>query len=139
MIAELAAPAISGPTIYVTEADYERLSALAGSAAEHLVGVALLRAELERAVFVRADEFPAAFVKLGSTVRFEDRSTRRRRTIQLVLPESADIDANRISVLTPVGAALLGLTAGREFTWKAADGRVRTLSILEVTDPSEQV
>ena len=56
--------------------------------------------------------------------------------VQLVLPNAADIDEDRVSVFTPVGAALFGLTAGQAFAWEAADG-ARVLRILEVTDDDE--
>lgn len=120
------------PTIYITGADLRRLSELVGSSAAALLGPAMLRKELDRAIVIEPGELPQRFVMLGSRVKYEDRSTGKIRTIHLVLPEAADIDQSRISVLTPVGAALLGLKVGQEFAWKAQDGRVRTVRILEV-------
>jgi regulator of nucleoside diphosphate kinase len=127
----------SQPTIYVTEADHERLVSLLGSSAAGSPGANLLRSELERAVMVRSDELPSRFVQLKSTVLYEDRTSGRTRRVQLVLPDAADIDENRISVFTPVGAALLGLTKGQDFDWVGQDGRARKVLIVEVEDGDE--
>ena len=125
------------PAVYITPADHERLSAMVGSIADATPGAALLREELERALIVGPDELPAGFVKLGSTVRYEDRATRTTRTVRLVLPQAADIDENRVSVFTPVGAALLGMTAGQAFLWEPEPGRVRILRVLYVSDADD--
>ena len=130
-------PAAPPPNIYITEADIQRLSSMVGASAVASPGTALLRAELERAVVVGPGEFPRRFAKLNSTVRYEDRATGKTRTVQLVLPDTADIDQNRISVFTPVGAALLGLKVGQEFAWGGEAGRARVLRVLEVEDGHE--
>ena len=137
MLARVDAEAVVQPTIYITEADYERLSAMVGAAVHAPPGAALLRDELDRAVVVRPGELPTGFVKLGSLVRYHDRSNRTARTVQLVLPDAADIDENRISVFSPVGAALLGMTVDQEFLWEPEPGRVRILRILHVSDGDE--
>jgi regulator of nucleoside diphosphate kinase len=67
---------------------------------------------------------------MGSTLTYEADGQRRRVT--LVYPTEADIAAGRISVLTPIGAALLGLAEGQSIDWTARDGRVRRLTIVEV-------
>ena len=120
--------------VYITQADHHRLSALLGSSSPQSPGAALLKDEVERAIVVASSEFPRGFVKLDSTVVYEDAASGKSRRVQLVLPEAADIDENRISVFTPVGAALLGLRKGGEFDWLAADGRVRRLRIVEIED-----
>lgn len=125
------------PPIYITEADNHRLSSLVGGSAAVSPGATLLRTELERAVVVGPGELPRRFAKLNSTVRYEDRASGKTRTVQLVLPDAADIDENRISVFTPVGAALLGLKVGQEFTWGGDAGRTRVLRVLDVEDGHE--
>lgn len=125
------------PTIYITAADHKRLSGLVGSSTALSPGAALLREELDRAVILGLTAAHGPFVRIDSTVSYEDRSTGKTRTVQLVLPEAADIDENRISVLTPVGAALLGLKVGQEFAWGAKDGRPRTLRIVGVEQGRE--
>ena len=57
------------------------------------------------------------------------------RTVTLVYPAEADIAQNRISVLTPVGTALIGLARGQSITWTARNGTRHVLSVIAVTDP----
>jgi regulator of nucleoside diphosphate kinase len=122
------------PTVYVAAAQYERLSGLAERS--RTAGADLLRRELERAVVVAAEEAPRNFVRLDSVVEYEDLLSGRARTITLVAPQDADIDQNRISVITPVGAALLGLVAGESCSWLSDDGRPRVLVIKRVVNRS---
>ncbi|WP_334163555.1 nucleoside diphosphate kinase regulator [Phenylobacterium sp.] len=118
---------LKSPPVYVTEADYERLANLAGLG--RTLGAELLGRELDRAVVVRADEAPQRFVRLGSAVTYRDLTSGETRRVTLVCPDQADIDAGRLSVLSPVGAALLGLCAGATFSWSGADGRPRVVAV----------
>ena len=68
---------------------------------------------------------------MGAAVRFSLDGA-EPRTVRLVYPGEADIEQGRISVLTPVGAALIGLTAGQSIEWTDRDGKSRSLSVLEV-------
>lgn len=88
--------------------------------------------KLERVRIVPDEKMPADVVRIGSTVvyRADDAGPRR---VQLVFPAAADISLGRISVLTPVGTALLGLHAGNSTTWTARDGRQHHLTVLRVT------
>lgn len=116
------------PPIYVAEADYERLSNLAR--VSDAPGALLLSQELDRALVVAADAAePTPFVRLGSWVEYRDLASGRARAVQVVIPEAADIDQQRLSVLSPVGAALIGLSVGDTFGWTAEDGRPRVLSV----------
>jgi regulator of nucleoside diphosphate kinase len=124
------------PAIYVSAGDRLRLSALLGSSSGCTPGAALLADELERAIIVDADELPRAFARLGSAVTYEDLGSHKVRTDQLVMPEDADVDLCRISVLSPVGAALLGLTAGAEIALSPDRDRVRVLRVVAVSDAS---
>ncbi|WP_236611863.1 nucleoside diphosphate kinase regulator [Phenylobacterium zucineum] len=114
------------PTVRVAEADYDRLLNLADHDGP---GAELLARELDRAIVVREGEKSRPFVRLGSTVEYRDRLTEKVRTVELVPPDAADIDANRLSVLSPVGAALLGLSVGDTFSWTAPDGRPRVVTV----------
>ncbi|MFP5511226.1 MAG: GreA/GreB family elongation factor [Alphaproteobacteria bacterium] len=67
---------------------------------------------------------------------YRDLTSDRIRTVVLCYPEDEDIDQNRISVLTPVGVALLGLSAGATIPWLTRDDETRTLEILTVSPPS---
>lgn len=122
--------AASKPAVYVAEADHERLWNLAHS--NDTFGAALLGEELERAIVVGGDDAPTGFVRLGSVVEYRDLASGRSRTVEIVPPDQADIDKDRLSVVTPVGAAVLGLSAGDAFSWIAEDGRPRDLAIVRV-------
>jgi regulator of nucleoside diphosphate kinase len=123
------------PPITLTADDYKRLSLLARAAENKMPDVAsILTEELERA-HVLADGHPAQTVCMGSEVRFRDDSNGTVRTATLVYPDDADISRRRISVLTPVGAALIGLSAGNSITWETRTGDLRRLTVLEVRGP----
>lgn len=120
------------PAIYVSEAEHERLWNLAH--ASETEGAALLARELDRAIVLQEGEGPGAFVRLGSLVEYRDLTNGRVRQVRLATPDEADIDQGRLSVVTPVGAALIGLRAGDAFSWTADDGRARDLVIVRVAD-----
>ena len=122
----------SPPTIVIAKPDYERLSNLVDSAlATPLVGE-YLADELERANIVEADEIQPTVVTMHSRVAFRDESTGDVRTVSLVYPGEEDIDEGCISVLTPVGAALLGLSEGQSITWETLTGESRVLTVLRL-------
>lgn len=120
------------PAVYMTRSDYEQLSPRADALDHTAVGQSL-QTELDRAIMA-PDRSTRTFVKLGSTVAYEDLSTGAVRRLKLCLPEHASLDENRLSVLTPVGAALIGASAGQIFDYLLADGRTRRLRVLEVGD-----
>jgi regulator of nucleoside diphosphate kinase len=121
--------------ITLTAADYERLSQLARVAADAMPDqVAVLTEELERAEVV-ADGPLEQTVCMGSEVTFRDDSTGKVETMTLVYPSEADISRQRISVMTPVGTALIGLGAGDSITWTTRGGELRLLTVLDVSAP----
>ena len=123
------------PPITLTPDDYKRLSRLARAAENKMPDVAsVLAEELERA-HVLADGHPSQTVRMGSEVRFRDDTTGTVQTATLVYPDSADISQGKISVLTPVGAALVGLNAGSSITWETRSGEIRRLTVLEARGP----
>jgi regulator of nucleoside diphosphate kinase len=75
-------------------------------------------------------------VTIGSEVDFVDEASSQLRTVELVLPAYANIARGRISILTPMGAALYGLTAGQSIDWPNLDGQERRIRILRVRRPS---
>lgn len=87
---------------------------------------------INRADFKSTRDIPSDVVRVGSWVRYRDDETGATNLIQIVYPEAADLTQRRISVLTPVGAALLGLSAGQEIAWMMSDGRTKRLAVLDV-------
>jgi regulator of nucleoside diphosphate kinase len=118
--------------ITLTAVDYERLSQLARAAANAMPDqVAVLTEELARAEVV-ADGLLEQTVRMGSEVTFRDDSTGKIETMTLVYPGEADIARQRISVMTPVGTALIGLGIGDSITWATRSGEIRLLTVLDV-------
>ena len=123
------------PRITLTENDFERLSLLARAAEARMPDlISVLTEELERAHVV-SDGRPSQTVCMGSAVEFRDDSTGKVQTVTLVYPGDADILQRKISVLTPVGTALIGLSAGDSITWEARNGDLRQLTVLQVCEP----
>ena len=123
------------PRIVVSESDHDRLTDLATAALDRLPETAQeLLDEMERAEVVGAPAVPANVVGMGSTVTFQPDGGRKRR-VTLVFPAAADIAESRISVLTPIGTALIGLSEGQSIDWSARDGRRHQLTVLAVERP----
>ena len=123
----------SVPQIIVSNADYERLTDLATASLERLPEVANeLLSEMDRAKVVQDGSVPDNVVRMGSTVTFKS-DDGHTRTLKLVYPADESLDQHRISVMTPVGAALIGLAEGQSISWTARDGRRHELTVLKVT------
>lgn len=128
------------PKITLLAADHDRLSALAEAAMHNDPGTAeMLSEELDRARVITPDQAPKNIVRMGSDVLFRDDMTREIRRLSLVFPGEADISQNKVSVLTPVGAALIGLRVGQSITWQTRNGEVRRLTVLKVENPQAAV
>lgn len=87
--------------------------------------------ELSRAVIVKKDAFPAHGIKINSKVSVLDLDTEKVMEFTLVMPEHADMKQQKISITTPIGAALIGFRKGEEVVWKVPAG-LKTFRILEV-------
>jgi regulator of nucleoside diphosphate kinase len=123
------------PKIVMTEADHVRLTRLAEAAASRMPEVSdYLSAELDRAKIVRRGQVPAKLVTMGSTLTFRDEQRGRTERVTLVFPEDANIEEKRISIMTPVGAALIGLTEGQSITWPSRTGEIHRLQVLSVEE-----
>ncbi|MDR7034378.1 nucleoside diphosphate kinase regulator [Mesorhizobium sp. BE184] len=124
------------PAITMTRSDHERLSRLAESSAVINPDVAeVLLAELDRARVVDDRKIAPDVVRMGSTLQFTSDLGERRR-VTLVFPGEADIGEGKISILTPIGAALIGLSAGQSIDWTARDKRVHRLTVETVNSPA---
>ena len=111
-------------SILITNFDWARLRSLAAHAP--------LKDELDNAVVVDSRSVPADVVTMNSQVRFEDQTTGEIRDVTIVFPQDADASEGKISVLAPVGTALLGLSAGQAILWPFPDGSTRSLRVVEL-------
>ena len=101
----------------------------------HPHSAALLLNELDRAKTVARAELPPDVVTMQSRVVFVERETGERHSVQLVYPGEADMAEQRVSVLTPIGAALIGMSLGSSIDWPNRLGEPRRLKIVEVLQP----
>jgi regulator of nucleoside diphosphate kinase len=117
------------PEIIVTIQDFDRLQSLvSGSDTD---ATERLDAELARAQLMAQTEIPADVVTMNSDVVYEDATSGERRAIRLVYPRDAEATRGYVSVLAPIGSALLGLRQGQEIEWPTPSGK-RRLRVLEV-------
>jgi regulator of nucleoside diphosphate kinase len=120
------------PNIVVSHSDLGRLTTLATGLLGRYPEVAKeLLSEMDRAEVRPAEAISANIVQMGSCVVFraDDGQTRK---VKLVFPGDADIADGRVSILTPIGAALIGLSEGQSMAWKTRDGRSRRLTVVAV-------
>lgn len=123
------------PSITVSSHDLARLEALLDSpAASALPAAAALSDELTRATVLAPGEMPAGIVKMHSRVECEDATTGDKHVLTLVYPREANVDEHKVSVLAPVGTALLGLSIGQTIDWDAPGGRKLKLRVTAVHD-----
>jgi regulator of nucleoside diphosphate kinase len=120
------------PSIVLTASDRERLFALLGAARTtvDMETACFLREEIERADVAPDDIAPNSVVRLGCDVKFVDHADARIQQAQLVSPEET-LRGRCISVLSPIGSALIGLGPGQSIHW-TEQGRERSLAVLEV-------
>lgn len=110
--------------LVVSQADYVRL--------RELVWDHALAEELDLAIVVPSDRIPKDVVTMNSRLIYLDESTGSMREVELVYPEEADPVAGRVSVLAPVGCALLGLSVGQSIDWTLPGGKVHRLRVERV-------
>lgn len=121
---------MEAPSITLSEHDFARLSALVNSGnplAETLEG------ELERASVLPADKMPPDVVRMYSTVRYRNTASDQNTSVTLVYPGEANINAAKVSVLAPIGAALIGLQVGQSIDWALPNAKSVRLEVVEVT------
>jgi len=124
--------------IVLTSRDFDRLEALlAALPANSFPGKAAFEAELERAEIVEPDQIPPNVVTMNSTVRFTIADSGKEFSLTLAYPKDAG-HADRVSVLAPVGSALLGLAVGDELEWPTPGGGRATVRVIDVVYQPER-
>ncbi|KMQ49832.1 Regulator of nucleoside diphosphate kinase [Chitinispirillum alkaliphilum] len=116
--------------IYITELDMKRLSGLitregvTGSEKEYMKK---LKSELDRAKVVKPQEIPPDVITMNSKVKLRELDTGDEMVIQLVFPANADVSEDRISVLAPIGTALIGYKVGDTIEWDVPKGKIELI------------
>lgn len=125
--------------IYVSRDDYSKLRLLIATALYSNASTALakLRNELDRAAVIDPAAFPKDVVTMNSSVEFEDLGTSEIEEYTITFPEKADIDRNRISILAPIGTALIGCRVGDLVKWSTPGG-IRKLKVRRVSAPAAE-
>lgn len=127
-------------SIHITGQDMQRLrhilGALARTSARDHAHLESLWEELDRAIVVSAEEAPPDVVTMRTRVRIRDLESGQQRVYALVYPWEADVDSNRVSVLAPLGTALLGYREGDQIEWRMPGG-VRRLRVEKILDQPE--
>lgn len=122
-------------TLIISQKDFETISILittnSSSAAE------LLENELDRATVVQNGDLPKDVVAINSLVKFEDLDNHKELLVKLVLPNEANIEENKISILAPVGSALIGLRVGQTIKWPVPGGKDKNLKVISVSKSPE--
>jgi regulator of nucleoside diphosphate kinase len=120
------------PSIVVSRLDLERIETLLERMPPAQVAqYDALRGELDRAEVVEPAAVPADVVTMNSVVTFKDEGLGEEMTVSLVYPSAVRIDGT-VSILAPVGSALLGLTKGQQIDWPTPAGRQRLLRVLDI-------
>jgi len=123
------------PAIQVTNSDFGRLdmflAKLSGKA--NTGALEFLRDELDRARLVDEAEITAPFVRIGSRVLFGDERGKTYR-LTLLFPGEKSSAPSQLSIVTPVGVALLGLSEGQSISYETPDNRIKTVTVLKVSE-----
>ena len=116
--------------ILITERDYLRIRHILSKVPSE--DFENLEIEIERAKIIDEREVPLDLVRMNSTVKFMTLQDEKVNTLTLVFPEEANFSEGKISILAPLGSALIGLRVDQEINWMFPDGKTKTIKILEV-------
>lgn len=123
------------PPLLLSRLDVERIEALLELPAHHGLDTSALQAELNRAEVVEPAQMPADVITMNSTARFlivdGHHETGEERELTLVYPREADGSPDKVSILAPVGSALLGMRIGDEIEWPTPGGTL-LLKVLSI-------
>jgi len=120
------------PPLLMSRLDVERIESLLETPAAQGIDTSALESELERATIVEPGQMPPDVITMNSTARFLDETSGEEHELTLVFPRDADGSAEKVSILAPVGSALLGLHVGDSIEWPLPGGRTIRLSVLSI-------
>lgn len=118
--------------LVMTSNDVERLRVAIAAASQGHASVALLREEIARAQIVTQSAIPPDVVTMNSRVKIRDLDSGKISELTLVYPRDADADSGRVSVLAPIGSALLGLHEGQTIEWPLPGNRTKRVTVLQI-------
>lgn len=121
---------MSDDIIIVSEKDYQRLNFILKDL--DALEIEDLEIELERAKVVADTDIPSDVVTMNSLVEYCDLTTGKSNTVRLVYPDNASIEDKRVSILSPLGSALIGLREHQELNWRFPNGETHRLKIAKV-------
>ncbi len=117
-------------SLIISKKDYEKLLPLVNSAGPDVAE--LLEIELGRATVVEPDQVPNNVVSMNSQVNFLDLDSNKEMSVTLVYPHDSNIEQNKVSVLAPIGAALIGLQVGQTIDWPMPNGKNKRVKVVSV-------
>lgn len=123
--------------LVICEYDYDRLLPLVENSKSPMAEA--LDIELSRAEVVPNSNIPADAVTMSSVVAFIDLDSGEKTTVSLVYPGEANVNEMKISILSPVGSALIGLRIGGTIDWPLPGNKVRRLEVIAVEQPEERI
>jgi regulator of nucleoside diphosphate kinase len=128
----------SRPQVVLTSQDLDRLEALLETLPANAFPAKELRAVLDRSEFLDPEQIPPSVVTINSTVRFSIDASGDDFCLTLVYPKDVDGSGDKISILAPVGSALLGLSTGDEIEWPRPGGGMIKVRIVEIVYQPER-
>lgn len=122
------------PAIRLTKRDFARLDHLLATCnvGQASKAVDFLLSELSRAAVVDGGDIPRDVVTMHAQVLFRDEASGRKRAVTLVYPSERDFSEDAVSILTPLGVALIGLSEGQSITFEGVDGSPRRITVVKV-------
>jgi regulator of nucleoside diphosphate kinase len=124
---------LHGNPILISDRDYDNLVDMFETlSAAEIKQTQPLEEELLRANIIASDEMPADVVAMNSQVQFIDLDTGKVSKVRLSYPWESDMEKGKLSILSPVGTALIGLGTEQEITWPLPNGKNKRLKVIEV-------
>lgn len=124
---------VTTDSLVISSRDYKNLLAIIEKS--NMPATEALEEELARAEVVNISDLPIDVVSMNSSVTFIDLDSSEKTNVTLVYPQEADVDSMKISILTPIGTALIGLRIGGRIDWPLPSGKTCRLRVVAVKQP----